>query len=140
MRVAPLLLLGPWGHRRALTLDMGFDADEEASADGLEFVRFLKLVQRHFVAQTSPIPTFSDKSLSELTMLVFGLLSHAPHARVKIIPEAGQGLAGSTAEVVEFLLAAVSFSWDFVASSTLDLSPGVLHARRAVIRFFSMAV
>ena len=121
VRVAPLLLLGPWGHRRALSLDMGFDPDEETSAEGREFVSFLKLVQQHFVARTRPIPTFSDKSLSELTMPVFAivggrdaffdsevtrrrLLSHASHARVKVIPEAGHGLADSTADVVEFLL------------------------------------
>ena len=102
-------------------MDMGFDPDEEASAGGLEFVSFLRLGQQHFVARTRPIPTFSDKSLSELTIPVFAivrgrdaffdsevtrrrLLSHAPHARVKVIPEAGHGLDDSTADVLELLL------------------------------------
>jgi pimeloyl-ACP methyl ester carboxylesterase len=121
LKVAPLLLLGPWGHRRALDLDMGFDTTEEASRDGQEFVDFLRIVQQHFVARTRPIPTFSDSMLSKITIPVLAvlggrdalfdseatrrrLLSSVPHARVSFLPDAGHGLVDSTEDVLHFLL------------------------------------
>ena len=121
LKVAPLLLLGPWGHRRALSLDMGFDTAEETSKDGQEFVRFFRLVQQHFVARTKPIPTFSNSMLSRVTIPVLAilggrdalfdsevtrrrLLSSVPHAQVTVLPDAGHGLVDSTADVLRFLL------------------------------------
>jgi pimeloyl-ACP methyl ester carboxylesterase len=123
LKVAPLLLLGPWGHRRALSLDMGFDPEEENTAEGNEFVSFFKLVQHHFVARTKPIPTFSDEMLAKATMPVFAVLGgkdaffdsekvksrleHCmPQAQVKYFPDAGHGLVDSTTDVLQFLLAA----------------------------------
>ena len=121
LKVAPLLLLGPWGHRRALSLDMGFDTAEETTKDGQEFVNFLRIVQQHFVARTKPIPTFSDSMLSRISIPVLAilggrdaffdsevterrLLSSVPHAQVKGLPHAGHGLVDSTEDVLRFLL------------------------------------
>jgi pimeloyl-ACP methyl ester carboxylesterase len=120
---APLLLLGPWGHRRALNLDMGFDSGEGMSVADKAFVRFFELVQQHYVARTSPIPTFTDRMLLTVKVPVMAIVGGkdvifdsdatkrrletcARDVQVKYLPEAGHGLVDSTAPVLEFLLPA----------------------------------
>ncbi|HLF12651.1 MAG TPA: hypothetical protein VJA26_15720 [Gammaproteobacteria bacterium] len=56
-------VVGQWaggerGHRRAVSLDMGFDPNEEATAEGKAFVDLFKLTQQRYVGRTKPIPTF----------------------------------------------------------------------------------
>jgi len=121
LKVAPLLLLGPWGHRRALGLDMGFDSAEETSSAGQAFVSFFQLVQQHFIARTKPIPTFSNAALSRVTIPVLAILggqdaffdpevtkqrlhSFVPNSTVKVLPNAGHGLVDCTEDVMQFLL------------------------------------
>jgi pimeloyl-ACP methyl ester carboxylesterase len=123
LKAGPLLLMGAWGHRRALNLDMGFDPSEEMSAEGQAFVDFFKLAQRHYVARTRPIPAFSDQMLRTVTMPVMAIVGGndaifesdetrrrletcMPQVQVKYLPEAGHGLVDSTSSVLEFLLTA----------------------------------
>jgi len=123
LKAGPLLLMGAWGHRRALNLDMGFDRSEEMSAEGQAFVDFFKLAQRHYVARTRPIPTFSDQMLRTVTMPVMAIVGAndaifdsdetrrrleacMPQVQVKYVPQAGHGLVDSTSSVLEFLLTA----------------------------------
>lgn len=123
LRAGPLLFMGPWGHRRALNLDMAFDPSEEMSAEGEAFVDFFKLTQRHYVARTRPIPTFGDPMLRTVTMPVMAIVGGkdaildsdetkrrlevcVPHVQVKYLSEAGHGLVDSTSSVLGFLLAA----------------------------------
>jgi pimeloyl-ACP methyl ester carboxylesterase len=123
LRAGPLLFMGPWGHRRALNLDMGFDPSEEMSAEGEAFVDLFKLAQRHYVARTKPIPTFSDQMLRRVTMPVMAIVGGrdaildsdetkrrleacVPDVQVKYLSEAGHGLVDSTPSVLEFLLTA----------------------------------
>ncbi len=123
LKAGPLLLMGAWGHRRALNLDMGFDPSEEMSAEGQVFVDFFQLAQRHYVARTRPIPTFSDPMLRKLTMPVMAIVGGndavfdsdetrrrleacVPQVQVKYLPEAGHGLVDSTSSVLDFLLTA----------------------------------
>jgi pimeloyl-ACP methyl ester carboxylesterase len=123
LKAGPLLLMGAWGHRRALNLDMGFDPREEMSAEGEAFVDFFKLAQRHYVARTRPIPTFSDQMLRTVTIPIMAIVGAndaifdsdqtrrrletcMPQVQVKYLPEAGHGLVDSTSSVLEFLLTA----------------------------------
>ena len=123
LRAGRRLLMGPWGHRRALNLDMGFDPSEEMNVEGQAFVDFLRLAQRHYVARTKPIPTFSDRMLRKVTMPVMAIVGGkdaildsdeterrlkacVPHVQVEYLSEAGHGLVDSTPSVLEFLLTA----------------------------------
>jgi pimeloyl-ACP methyl ester carboxylesterase len=125
LKAGPLLLMGPWGHRRALSLDMGFDPSEAMSVEGQAFVDFFKLAQRHYVARTKPIPTFSDQMLSTVTMPVMAVVGakdaildseetkrrlerYVPQVQVKYLPEAGHGLVDPTSFVLEFLLSGMA--------------------------------
>jgi pimeloyl-ACP methyl ester carboxylesterase len=121
LKAAPLLLMGRWGHRRALNLDMGFNPNEEASADSEAFVSFFRLVQDHYVARVRPIPIFTDRMLRAVEIPVLAIVGGKdaffdsdqtrrrveacmPRARVDYLPEAGHGLVDSTATILEFLV------------------------------------
>ena len=125
LKAGPLLLMGPWGHRRALNLDMGFDPGEEMSAEGETFVSFLRLAQRHYVARARPIPTFTDRMLRTIKVPVMAIVGGndaildsdhtkrrletcVPDVQVKYLPEAGHGLVDSTSSILEFLRAAAA--------------------------------
>jgi pimeloyl-ACP methyl ester carboxylesterase len=120
LRVAPLMLLGPWGHRRALRLDMGFDPNEEASAEGKAFVDLFRLAQQHYVGRMKPIPTFPVHMLCTVKMPVIAIIGGSdaffdsekmkrrlkaclPDVEVNYLPEAGHGLVDPTLPVLEFL-------------------------------------
>jgi len=119
LRAAPLLLLGPWGHRKALDVDMGFDPEDLRPENG-DFVRLFGLVQSGFVARMQMLPRFSDASLKALTMPILTVLggkdalfdSYAarerlsiciPQAKVMFLPDEGHGLHDMTPEIQEFL-------------------------------------
>ncbi len=73
LRAAPLLLLGPWGHRKALDVDMGFSADD-ARAENNDFLNLFSLVQSGFVARMQMLPRLSDTALKTLTMPILAVL------------------------------------------------------------------
>jgi pimeloyl-ACP methyl ester carboxylesterase len=124
VRAAPLLLLGPWGHRKALDVDMGFDRKDRRPDNG-DFLRLFALVQSGFVARMQMLPRFSAASLTTLTMPVLVVLggkdslfdSYAarkrlsectPQAQVILLPDEGHGLHDMTPEIQQFLRSRVA--------------------------------
>jgi pimeloyl-ACP methyl ester carboxylesterase len=119
LRAAPLLLLGPWGHRKALHVDMGFDP-KDLRPENAEFLKLFGLVQSGFVARMQMLPRFPDAALKTLAIPIlaaFGgrdalfdsiaarrrLLACVPHAKIVFLPEEGHGLHDMTPEIQEFL-------------------------------------
>jgi pimeloyl-ACP methyl ester carboxylesterase len=119
LRAAPLLYLGPWGHRKALDLDMGFSRDDLRAEDN-EFLQLFRLVQAGFVARMQMLPRFSDAALKTLTMPVLAIMGGkdslfdaeasrrrlaacVPHAEVVFLAEEGHGLRDMTPEIRSFL-------------------------------------
>lgn len=121
LKTGPLLFLGPWGHRKALEFDMGFESSEESEArDG--FLNLFRLVQQSFVARMQPLPTFSDKSLRSVNMptwvaiggrdAIFDsaetrarIATCIPAATVRYLEDSGHGLRDLTEEIDAFLSA-----------------------------------
>lgn len=118
LRAAPLLFLGPWGHRKALDLDMGFDP-AGFSEDGASFAQLFKLASANFVARMQPIPVFSDDMLRSVrapTLVMVGaedalidsvrtrerVERHMPNATVRVVAGAGHGLEVPTKLVASF--------------------------------------
>jgi pimeloyl-ACP methyl ester carboxylesterase len=118
LRAAPFLLLGPWGHRKALDVDMGFDASDIRAAN--DFPKLFSLVQSGFVARMQLLPRLPDAVLKTLTMpilAIFGgkdslfdsqvaqqrLIACAPHAETIFLPDEGHGLHDMTPEIKRFL-------------------------------------
>jgi pimeloyl-ACP methyl ester carboxylesterase len=119
LKAAPLLFLGPWGHRKALSFDMGFDTSDTGQ-DDLSFPRFFKLVASNFVARMRPIPIFADDMLSSInvpTMIIVGeedevidseetkrrAEEHMAKAIVHSVAGVGHGLEVPTTEVSAFV-------------------------------------
>lgn len=119
LRAAPLLLLGPWGHRKALDVDMGFAANDRR-AENNDFLKLFGLVQSGFVARMQMLPRLPDATLRTLTMpvlVVVGgkdalfdsedmrqrLAACLPHADVVFLLEEGHGLRDITHEIKGFL-------------------------------------
>jgi pimeloyl-ACP methyl ester carboxylesterase len=119
LRAAPFMLLGPWGHRKALGVDMGFSA-EDKRVENSDFLKLFSLVQSGFVARMQLLPRLPDAALKTLTMpilAVFGgqdslfdspasrqrLVRCAPHAETIFLPDEGHGLHDMTPEIKRFL-------------------------------------
>jgi pimeloyl-ACP methyl ester carboxylesterase len=120
LRAAPLLLLGPWGHRRALDLDMGF-SESDLRGENQDFLKLFTTVQSGFAARMQPLPRFPDAALGTLTMPILAVVGGkdsvfdsgdtrrrlsmcTPHAQVLFLPDAGHGLQDMTAEIRRFLV------------------------------------
>ena len=71
--VMPLLLLGPWGARKAWELIYG-RARPARSEEAREFFRFVALIGKHCRPRLENLPKFADASLKRLTMPVFAIL------------------------------------------------------------------
>jgi pimeloyl-ACP methyl ester carboxylesterase len=119
LRAAPLLLLGPWGHRKALDVDMGFSADD-ARAKNNDFLNLFSLVQSGFVARMQMLPRLSDTALKTLTMPILAVLGGkdslfdsqaarkrlvtcVPHAEIIYLSDEGHALHDMTPEIKRFL-------------------------------------
>ncbi|HEY6455055.1 MAG TPA: alpha/beta hydrolase [Steroidobacteraceae bacterium] len=119
LRAVPLMLLGPWGHRKALNVDMGFSGDD-ARAENKDFLNLFSLVQSGFVARMQILPRLSDIALKTLTMPILAVLGGkdslfdsqaarkrlvtcVPHAEIIYLSEAGHALHDMTPEIKTFL-------------------------------------
>jgi len=71
--VMPLLLLGPWGARKAGELIYG-KARPARSEAAREFFRFIALIAKHCRPRMENLPKFGDGALKRLTMPVFAIL------------------------------------------------------------------
>jgi pimeloyl-ACP methyl ester carboxylesterase len=120
LKTAPLLFLGPWGHRRALRLDMGF-SERGPSPDEREFLDLFDTVRSGFVARMQPIPVVPDRNLRQLDIPVLAVLggrdaifdsletqkrieSNIIKSEVLMLPDAGHGLVNTTTIIRDFLL------------------------------------
>jgi pimeloyl-ACP methyl ester carboxylesterase len=120
IKTAPLLLLGPWGHQRALNINMGF-AEDDIRLGNSAFLELFRTVQSDFVARMRPIPVFSDAALRTLSVPVLTVVggrdvvldsyetqrrveATMPNGQVLMLPDAGHGLIDTTQMVREFLL------------------------------------
>jgi pimeloyl-ACP methyl ester carboxylesterase len=119
-KVAPLLLLGDWGRRKALSIAIG-PSPANVRPVHAQFADFLSLIHKHFTPRRGGPPVFGDDALQRLTMPVLVILGGrdavldsaetklrmerlAPGASVCVLPEAGHGLRGQTARIQEFLM------------------------------------
>lgn len=120
VRAAPLMLLGPWGHRRALAVDMGFSAADAHAPENNDFLKLFRLVQSGFVARMQMLPRISDTALKTLTMPILAVLGGkdalfdsqaarnrlvtcVPHAEIIYLAEEGHALHDMTPEIKTFL-------------------------------------
>jgi pimeloyl-ACP methyl ester carboxylesterase len=118
VRVAPLMLLGDWGRRRAVEWVMGLKA-AQLPAEGRIFHDFFLLTQAHFAHRTSFIPVFSAAQLAALKVPVLALVGARdvafrtattlrrleaciPHAQVICHPNAGHALLNYTPALLDF--------------------------------------
>ena len=120
VRAAPLMLLGPWGHRKALDVDMGFSPDDERAPENNDFLKLFSLVRSGFVARMQMLPRLSDTALKSLTMPILAVLGGkdtlfdsqaarkrlvtcVPHAQIIYLSEEGHALHDMTPEIKTFL-------------------------------------
>lgn len=111
-----LLVLGPWGRRRALAAAGGSVISGPLAA-------YLTLIFTHFRPNRGALPRFSDPALSGLHMPVLMIVGAkdalldsaesarrlaraAPQAKIVVLPEAGHFIGGQTAPILDFLTAA----------------------------------
>lgn len=72
--VMPLLLLGPWGARKAGELIYGAARPARSEA-AREFFGFIALIARHCRPRLENLPKFTDAQLRRLTMPVYAILA-----------------------------------------------------------------
>jgi pimeloyl-ACP methyl ester carboxylesterase len=118
LRVAPLMLLGDWGRRRAVDWVMGLQAGQLPS-EGRAFHDFFVLTQAHFAHRTSFIPVLEDAQLACLRMPLLAIVGArdvafhtaktvrrlktlVPHARIICHPDAGHGLLDYAGTLLNF--------------------------------------
>ncbi|MEU9885247.1 alpha/beta hydrolase [Sphaerisporangium sp. NPDC051011] len=117
------LLGGAWGRSKAMHLILGTKPEPSArqSPQTRAFVEFILLINKYFLPRRH-LPVFGDDVLRRLTMPVLAVVgdrdaildSHqtrrrlerlAPHATVRMLPDAGHYLQGQTPQILEFLRA-----------------------------------
>lgn len=116
----PLLFLGNWGRKRAMTFVLGRDAlDSSAAAN--EMSGYVSLIYRHFRPRRDRLPVFSDARLQSLTMPVLAVVGardvlldsldtkrrlerNVAGARVRLLPRTGHLIRGETKTIRAFLI------------------------------------
>jgi pimeloyl-ACP methyl ester carboxylesterase len=118
--ILPLLLLGPWGRRKAAALMLG---GPQMSANPASQVvgEFMSLIFKHFRQNFAKVARFSDEALERVrspVLLIVGardaMIDSAETRRrletavaaleVRWLPETGHAVVGQTAPIEEFLL------------------------------------
>lgn len=116
----PLLMLGPWGRRKAMEKILGPAPPGEPSPGAVVFGEFMQLIFASFRPRTEALPPFEDAALERLSMPVQVILGaqdamidsagtrdrlqrHAPHAEVIWLPDAGHMLVNHGATIARFL-------------------------------------
>ena len=124
-KVLPLLLLGGWGRRKAMSIALG-SRPTPATPVERAFGEYVMLIQSHFRPRREKLPVFSDAALRGLAMPVLAIvggrdalldsrdtekrLQRAPRAEVELLPDAGHLIPGQNARILDFLLRAQSSS------------------------------
>ena len=111
-----LMLLGRWGRRKALRLALG-PVPEHPDPMDREIGVLAGLIARHFRHRRGKLPTFGDDVLKRLTMPVMAIVGGqdalldsqetkrrleqwAPHATVRLLPDAGHYIRHQASEVL----------------------------------------
>ena len=119
LKVLPLLLLGWWGRRKAMSLVAGPPPSDPTPAQ-VAIGRFSALIFAHFRPRRGRVPLFTDDALRGLgmpVMLIVGgrdpLLDSAEsrrrietlvsNATVRLLPDAGHILREQSSAIIEFL-------------------------------------
>ena len=116
---APLLLLGPWGRRKASAIIAG---PKKPGAPEMPKIigDFLALIFKHFRVRTERLPVISDEALKRLTMPVLAILggkdvmvdspgtrrrleAHVPGAQIRWLAEDGHFLRDQAQPIDDFL-------------------------------------
>ena len=116
---APLLLLGPWGRRKASAIIAG--PKKPGAPEPPQIVTdFLALIFKHFRVRTERLPVIADAALKRLTMPVLAILggkdvmidsvvtrrrleAHVPRAEIRWLAEDGHFLRGQAEPIDAFL-------------------------------------
>lgn len=118
--IMPLLSMGRWGRRKAMTLMLG-PAPADRSPAAAAVAEFAALIFKHFRPNTRPVTLFDDAALRRLTMpvlLIVGdrdnmvdsgetrqrLERHAADVEVRWLTDTGHVIVGQTEPILEFLL------------------------------------
>jgi len=121
-KALPLLLLGKWGRRKAMSLAAG-PARKNAALANPAFAEYMSLIFKHLRARKERLPVFDDTALARLTMpvmLIAGgrdalldsrdtrrrLERTLPRLTVRFLPEEGHFLSGQASAILDFLSAA----------------------------------
>ena len=124
LKVAPLLLLGPWGARKIREMVFG-SARGEIPAIARPLAALMGLINRTIRPRIVNIPRLNDAELERLTapmLVIVGgkdviidsedtrrrLAKSAPHAEVIFLPEARHAIFGQSARIFEFLKSPLS--------------------------------
>jgi len=127
-KAAPLLSLGHWGRRKALTLALGTESRASARGNGSSrdlardtaMFDLVLLIFKHFKPPMQAQPIFADTTLKRLGMPVLAIVggrdamldSHdtkrrlealVPDATVHLLPEVGHLLPDQSATLLDFL-------------------------------------
>jgi pimeloyl-ACP methyl ester carboxylesterase len=120
LRVAPLMLLGGWGRRRAVEYVMGMRADQ-LPREARAFHDFFLLTQAHFAHRTTFIPVFDAVQLASLkppVLAIVGardvafrsattlrrLMACVPQAQVICQPDSGHGITDYAPTLRDFFI------------------------------------
>ena len=124
LKVFPLLLLGPWGARKAREKIVG-KTPAGAPESHRHFADFITLIFQHLRPRTERHPIFTADQLRSLRMPMLAILGGndvildsaaierrlkemAPRVEVRMIPEAGHFIPGQTEAIRDFLKAKTS--------------------------------
>ncbi len=72
-KVFPLLMLGPWGRRKAREMILG-PAPAKVSPGVQHFIDFMTLIHEHFRPRRVKLPVFTDDALKRLTMPLLAII------------------------------------------------------------------
>ncbi|MBL8770566.1 MAG: alpha/beta fold hydrolase [Phenylobacterium sp.] len=120
----PLLMLGPWGRRKATEKILGPAPPGDPSPEAVAFGEFMQLIFANFRPRTEALPPFDDAALARLAMPVQVILGAkdamidsagtrdrlqrlAPQTEVIWLPDAGHMLINHGAGIERFLRKAV---------------------------------
>jgi pimeloyl-ACP methyl ester carboxylesterase len=120
LKVAPLLLLGPWGARRMREMVFGAPAGDPPPA-ARPLIELMRLIGHTIRPRLAKIPRLTAAELESLKMPMLAIVGgrdvllnsaetrrrlakHTPHAEVIFLPNARHAIFGQAEKILAFLL------------------------------------